>query len=168
MFVIARAIACAALFIGLIFIYLPDQLLSWTGIVRPALTGPPQIAGMIIGGVGAAIALWCVFAFAAIGKGTPAPFDPPRQLVIEGPYRFARNPMYIGASLGLAGTAIFYGSLSLSIYAGAFLLAAHLFVVVYEEPTLRKSFGADFEAYCQRIRRWVPGRTRLFHLKINR
>ena len=79
-----------------------------------------------------------------------------------------RNPMYIGATLGLAGTAIFYHSLSLSIYAGAFLLAAHLFVVFYEEPTLRKSFGADYEAYCQRIRRWVPGRTRLFHLKINR
>jgi protein-S-isoprenylcysteine O-methyltransferase Ste14 len=123
---------------------------------------------MFIGGVGAAIALWCVFTFAAIGKGTPAPFDPPRRLVIDGPYRFVRNPMYIGASLGLAGVAIFYGSPSLSIYTGAFLLAAHLFVVFYEEPTLRKSFGADYEAYCQRIRRWVPGRTRLFHLKINR
>ena len=129
-------------FIGLIFIYLPGQLLSWSGIARPALTGPPQIAGMIIGGIGAAIALWCIFAFAAIGKGTPAPFDPPRRLVIEGPYRFVRNPMYIGATLGLAGTAIFYGSLSLSIYTAAFLLAAHLFVVFYEEPTLRKSFGA--------------------------
>jgi protein-S-isoprenylcysteine O-methyltransferase Ste14 len=161
MFVIARALTYAALFIGLIFIYLPGQLLSWSGIARPTVTGPPQIAGMIIGGVGAAIALWCVFTFAAIGKGTPAPFDPPRRLVIERPYRFVRNPMYVGA-------AIFYGSLSLSIYAAAFLLAAHLFVVFYEEPTLRKSFGADYEAYCQRIRRWVPGRTQLFHLKINR
>ena len=168
MFVIARALTYAALFIGLIFIFLPGQLLFWSGIARPTVTGPPQIAGMIIGGVGAAIALWCVFSFAAIGKGTPAPFDPPRRLVIEGPYRFVRNPMYIGATLGLAGTAIFYGSLSLSIYAAAFLLAAHLFVVFYEEPTLRKSFGAEYEAYCQRIRRWVPGRTLLFHLKINR
>jgi protein-S-isoprenylcysteine O-methyltransferase Ste14 len=76
--------------------------------------------------------------------------------------------MYIAATLGLAGAAIFYGSLSLSIYTASFLFAAHLFVVVYEEPTLRKSFGAEYEAYCQRIRRWVPGRTRLFHLKINR
>jgi len=168
MFVIARALTYAALFIGLIFIFLPGQLLFWSGIARPTVTGPPQIAGMIIGGVGAAIALWCVFTFAAIGKGTPALFDPPRQLVIEGPYRFVRNPMYIGATLGLAGTAIFYGSLSLSIYTAAFLLAAHLFVVFYEEPTLRKSFGAEYEAYCQRIRRWVPGRTLLFHLKINR
>jgi protein-S-isoprenylcysteine O-methyltransferase Ste14 len=168
MFVIARALTYAALFIGLIFIYLPGQLLSWSGIARPTVTGPLQIAGMIIGGIGAAIALWCIFAFAAIGKGTPAPFDPPRRLVIEGPYRFVRNPMYIGATLGLAGAAIFYGSLTLSIYTASFLLAAHLFVVVYEEPTLRKSFGADYEAYCQRVRRWVPGRTRPFHLKINR
>ena len=167
MFVIARALTYAALFIGLIFIYLPGQLLSWAGIARPMATGPLQIAGMIIGGIGAAIALWCVFTFAAIGKGTPAPFDPPRRLVIEGPYRFVRNPMYIGATLGLAGAAIFYGSLSLSIYVGAFLLAAHLFVVFYEEPTLGKSFGAEYEAYCQRVGRWVPGRT-LFHLKINR
>ena len=107
MFVIARALTYAALFIGLIFIYLPGQLLAWAGIPRPMATGPLQIAGMIIGGIGAAIALWCVFTFAAIGKGTPAPFDPPRRLVIEGPYRFVRNPMYICATLGLAGATIF-------------------------------------------------------------
>ena len=160
MFVIARALTYAALFIGLIFVYLPGRLLSWSGIAQPAATGPLQIAGMIIGGVGAVIALWCIFAFAAIGKGTPAPFDPPRRVVIEGPYRFVRNPMYIGATLGLAGAAIFYGSLSLSIYAASFLLVAHLFVIFYEEPALRKSFAAEYEAYCQRVRRWVPGRTR--------
>jgi len=76
MFVIARAITYAALFIGLIFIFLPGQLLFWSGIARPTVTGPLQIAGMIIGGIGTAIALWRIFAFAAIGKGTPAPFDP--------------------------------------------------------------------------------------------
>ena len=107
MFVIARALTYASLFIGLIFVYLPGRLLSWSGIAQPAATGPLQIAGMIIGGVGAVIALWCIFAFAAIGKGTPAPFDPPRRVVMEGPYRFLRNPMYIGATLGLAGAAIF-------------------------------------------------------------
>ena len=163
MFVIARALTYATLFIGLIFIYLPGRLLAWAGISRPVLTGLQQIAGMVIGGIGAAIALWCVLTFAAIGKGTPAPFDPPRRLVSEGPYRFVRNPMYIGATLGLAGAAIFYGSLSLSIYAASFLLVAHLFVIFYEEPTLRKSFGAEYEVYCQRVRRWVPGRDRLFH-----
>jgi protein-S-isoprenylcysteine O-methyltransferase Ste14 len=100
---------------------------------------------MIIGSVGAAIALWCVFTFAFAGKGTPAPFDPPRRLVMRGPYRLVRNPMYIGATLALAGAALFYGSWSILIYAGVFLLVLHLFVVGYEEPTLRRTFGAEYE-----------------------
>ena len=103
------------------------------------------------------LALWCVFAFVRIGKGTPAPFDPPRRLVVRGPYRFVRNPMYIGGGLALGGAALFYESASLLAYAAAFLLAAHFFVVVYEEPTLRRGFGAEYEAYCQRVRRWRPG-----------
>ena len=117
----------------------------------------PQIAGAIAAGAGALLALWCVFAFVRIGKGTPAPFDPPRRLVVRGPYRFVRNPMYIGGGLALGGAALFYESASLLAYAAAFLLAAHFFVVVYEEPTLRRGFGAEYEAYCQRVRRWRPG-----------
>jgi protein-S-isoprenylcysteine O-methyltransferase Ste14 len=119
-FVFARAVTYAALFIGFVLIYLPGRLLSWTGIVRPA-----------------AIALWCIFTFATIGGGTPAPFDPPRRLVIRGPYRFVRNPMYIRAGLALASTALFYESLPLLSYAGLFFLATHVFVVGHEERTLR-------------------------------
>jgi len=156
-FVLTRAIAYAALFIGLLFIYLPGRLLSWLGIVQPEVTGTPQIAGMIVGGIGAVIALWCIFAFVFVGKGTPAPFDPPRRLVIRGPYRFVRNPMYIGAGLGLAGAASSYESISIAIYAGLFLLTAHLFVVFYEEPTLRRIFGAEYKTYCGSVRRWRPG-----------
>jgi len=99
-----------------------------------------------------------VFTFAFIGKGTPAPFDPPRRLVIRGPYRFVRNPMYIGAGIALAGAALFYQSLSILIYAGLFFLATHLFVVLYEEPTLRQTFGSEYEAYCRQLRRWWPKR----------
>jgi len=106
-FVLVRAVTYAALFIGLVFVYLPARFLAWSGIVRPAVIGAPQVAGMIIGTIGAAIALWCVFTFAFIGKGTPAPFDPPLRLVIRGPYRFVRNPMYIGAGIALAGAAFF-------------------------------------------------------------
>jgi protein-S-isoprenylcysteine O-methyltransferase Ste14 len=155
-FVVVRAITYAALFIGLLFVYLPGRLLIWSGVVRPAIIGAPQIAGMIVGAVGAALALWCLGTFVFIGRGTPASFDPPRHLVIRGPYRFVRNPMYIGAGLGLAGAAIFYGSISMAIYAGLFLLVAHLFVVFYEEPTLRRTFGAEYEAYCRRVKRWWP------------
>ena len=157
MFVIVRAITYATLFIGLLLIYVPTRVLSWSGIVRPAVMEGPQITGMIIGSSGAVVALWCVFTFAWIGRGTPAPFDPPRRLVVRGPYRFVRNPMYIGAGLALAGAALFYESASLLAYGGIFLLAAHVFVVWYEEPTLRRIFGAEYEAYCRRVRRWWPG-----------
>src|SRR5215813_13812661 len=134
MFVLVRTVTYAALFIGLVLIYVPARLLSWSGIVCPAAIAAQQVAGMVIGAAGAAVALWCIFTFAFIGRGTPAPFDPPRRLVIQGPYRFVRNPMYIGAGLGLAGAAISYQSVSLAIYVGLFLLAAHLFVIFYEEP----------------------------------
>lgn len=156
LFVVARALTYAALFIGLLLVYVPGQLLTGSGIVRPTVMGAPQIGGMIIGAGGAAIALWCVFTFALVGKGTPAPFDPPRRLVIRGPYRFVRNPMYLGAGLALLGAALFYRSLSILIYAGLFLVATHLFVIGYEEPTLRRTFGAEYESYCARVRRWWP------------
>jgi protein-S-isoprenylcysteine O-methyltransferase Ste14 len=156
MFVFARAVTWAALFIGFVLVYLPGRLLSWTGIVRPAAIAVPQVAGIVIGAAGAAVALWCIFTFATIGKGTPAPFDPPRRLVIRGPYRFVRNPMYIGAGLALASAALFYESLPLLGYAGLFFLATQVFVVGYEEPTLRRTFGQEYEAYCRQVGRWWP------------
>jgi protein-S-isoprenylcysteine O-methyltransferase Ste14 len=105
---------------------------------------------------GAALALSCILTFARLGKGTPAPFDPPRHLVVGGPYRFLRNPMYVGAAVALTGAALFYESIALALYAGAFLLVTHAFVVWYEEPTLRATFGGEYEGYCRRVRRWWP------------
>jgi len=160
MFVLIRAVTYAALFIGFVLVYLPGRFARWSGIVAPATTGTPQVAGMIMVTIGTAIALWCVFTFVFIGKGTPAPFDPPRKLVIRGPYRFVRNPMYIGAGMTLAGAALFYQSVSIFIYTGVFFLITHLFVVLYEEPTLRRTFGDEYEAYFRRVRRWAPGKVR--------
>src|SRR5258707_4460937 len=97
MFVFARAVTYAALFIGFVLIYLPGRLLSSIGIVRPAAIAAPQVTWMVIGAAGAVVALWCIFTFATIGKSTSAPFDPPSRLVIRCTYRFVRNPMYIGA-----------------------------------------------------------------------
>ena len=156
MFVLMRTITYASLFIGFVLIYLPARILAWAGIARHANFAWPQIAGLIVGTLGAALALWCVGAFAWIGKGTPAPFDPPRRLVIRGPYRFVRNPMYIGASLALAGAALFYMALPLFLFVCGFLLVTHLFVTIYEEPTLRRTFGDEYKAYCRRVRRWLP------------
>ncbi|MGA3032935.1 MAG: isoprenylcysteine carboxylmethyltransferase family protein [Terracidiphilus sp.] len=156
MSVLMRTITYATLFIGFVLVYLPARLLAWAGIVRPAELAWPQMIGLILGSLGAVLALWCVVAFAWIGKGTPAPFDPPRRLVIRGPYRFVRNPMYLGAALAVSGAALFYKAFPLVIFVCGFLVITHLFVVVYEEPTLRRTFGPEYESYCHRVRRWWP------------
>lgn len=111
---------------------------------------------MIVGVAGAALALACIVTFALVGKGTPAPFDPPRRLVTSGPYRYLRNPMYAGAGLALLGAALFYESPALLAYAAAFMLIAHGFVLIHEEPALRRLFGSAYEAYCRETDRWWP------------
>jgi protein-S-isoprenylcysteine O-methyltransferase Ste14 len=156
MFVLARALTYSILFIGLLLVFLPDRILTSTGISPPAVFGASQVAGMLVGAAGAALALTCIVTFVLVGKGTPAPFDPPRELVVQGPYRFIRNPMYLGAGLALAGAALFYQSTPLLGYAGLFLAVMHVFVVLYEEPTLRRTFPRDYEAYCRQVGRWWP------------
>jgi protein-S-isoprenylcysteine O-methyltransferase Ste14 len=136
--------------------FLPRRILSSTGVIQPAAIGAWQVAGMLLAVFGAALALACILTFVFVGKGTPAPFDPPRRLVVHGPYRLIRNPMYSGAALALAGAALFYQSIPLLGYAGLFLVITHLFVVLHEEPTLRRTFARDYEAYCQRVGRWWP------------
>lgn len=158
MAVLARAITYSTLFIALVLVFLPAQVLSGAGVTRPASFDAYQLAGTIIAAAGAALAIWCILTFAFVGRGTPAPFDPPRWLVARGPYRYVRNPMYLGAGLALSGAALFYEAGVLWAYAGGFLVVMHLFVVLYEEPTLRQSFGEDYEAYCRQVRRWRPGR----------
>jgi protein-S-isoprenylcysteine O-methyltransferase Ste14 len=154
--VLARAATYAALLIGLVLVFLPARVLSSSGIAPPPAFGVPQVAGLVVSSAGAVLALWCVATFAIVGRGTPAPFDPPRRLVMRGPYRVVRNPMYIGAGLALAGAALYYESGRLAGYAALFLLATHCFVVWYEEPTLRRTFGEEYEGYCRRVRRWWP------------
>ena len=156
LFVIVRAVTYATLFVGLWLVFVPARVLAWAGIARPAALGAAQGIGMAVAIAGGALALWCILAFAFVGRGTPAPFDPPRRLVVRGPYRFVRNPMYIGAATALLGAAAFYGSIALAAYAIVFLLATHAFVVGYEEPTLRATFGEDYARYCGAVRRWRP------------
>lgn len=158
MFVLARAVTYSTLFIGLLLVFVPGRILAQSGIVRPAHLGASEYAGIVLALAGGAFALWCILTFVVAGRGTPAPFDPPRRLVIRGPYRYLRNPMYLGAALALCGAALFYRSTLLFGYAALFLLVTHLFVLAYEEPTLRHLFGADYEVYCARVGRWLPRR----------
>jgi protein-S-isoprenylcysteine O-methyltransferase Ste14 len=155
-FALVRAVTYATLFIGLVLVFLPARVLAWSGITRPAEFGLAQVTGLVLGTAGAVLALWCVATFAIRGRGTPAPFDPPRRLVVLGPYRVVRNPMYIGAALALAAAALFYQSVALLGYTAVFIAITHLFVITYEEPTLRRLFGADYETYCRQVSRWWP------------
>jgi protein-S-isoprenylcysteine O-methyltransferase Ste14 len=158
MFLLARAVTYATLFISLVLVFLPARVLTASGIVSPPTIGAWQVAGMLVGLVGAALAVWCILTFVFVGRGTPAPFDPPRRLVVRGPYRLVRNPMYIGAAIAVSGAALFYQSGALLGYAGVFLLMTHVLVVGYEEPTLRRMFGQDYTEYCRNVGRWWPPR----------
>ncbi len=105
---------------------------------------------------GSCIYLWCLWDFATFGRGTPAPIDAPIRLVVRGLYHHVRNPMYVGVLLVILGWALYFSSPRLLLYAAVIGSAFHLFVVAYEEPALRRTFGADYERYCARVRRWVP------------
>ena len=156
MWILVRALTYASGFIGFLLVFLPARLLSATGLTGIPDTGPWQVLGMVIAAAGAILAVSCILTFVFVGKGTPAPFDPPRRLVIAGPYAIVRNPMYLGAILALLGAALFYQALALAGYAAVFWLITHLFVVSYEEPTLRQTFGEAYDAYCKRVGRWTP------------
>ena len=156
MLALFRGLTYAALFIGAFLIFIPGRILARVGIEPVTTFGMPQVVGLLIAVLGFALAMACVLTFAFIGLGTPAPFDPPRTLVIAGPYRFVRNPMYIGAGTTLLGAALYYESLALAGYALVFLLITHLFVMLYEEPHLRRVFGSSYEEYLRTVHRWIP------------
>lgn len=108
--------------------------------------------------LGFSVAVRCIWDFGWTGRGTPAPFIPPQRLVVVGFYRYVRNPMYVGFAAGWIGLWIVFGRASMTaiVVALAVALGVHLFVVFYEEPTLRDKFGADYEEYCRNVRRWWP------------
>ncbi|RIK31112.1 MAG: isoprenylcysteine carboxyl methyltransferase [Anaerolineae bacterium] len=106
--------------------------------------------------IGFAMLVWCFWDFVQKGKGTPAPIEPPKELVVSGLYNHVRNPMYVGVTSILIGHFLWFGFWNLLIYAAVIVLAFHSFVTLYEEPNLRQRFGAAYEAYCQRVPRWIP------------
>jgi protein-S-isoprenylcysteine O-methyltransferase Ste14 len=123
---------------------------------RPDLHGVGAAGWLFIAG-GIQLYFACAFwGFALRGKGTPAPIDPPKKLVEEGPYRIVRNPMYWSVAFVLLGEALVFHSLTLAELAAALFAAANLFVLFYEEPALRRKFGAEYEDYCRRVPRWLP------------
>jgi len=106
--------------------------------------------------LGVGLYLWCAGAFTFIGKGTPAPIDAPRVLVVQGLYRWVRNPMYIAVLSVVIGEAILFRSILLAEYALVLWGVFHMFVVFVEEPLLRSQFGASYETYFRTVPRWLP------------
>ena len=151
-----RALTYATLFVALFLIVVPQRILAGRGVARVDVIGVPEVLGLLCVVLGAALVLWCLVTFAFVGRGTAAPFDPPRQLVTVGPYRFVRNPIYIGAIIAMLGAALFYWSAALGAYALVVLIVTHLLVRFYEEPHLRRVFGQPYEDYLRTVHRWIP------------
>jgi protein-S-isoprenylcysteine O-methyltransferase Ste14 len=113
-------------------------------------------AGVALLGVGGFLLLWCVRDFYVSGRGTLAPWDPPKHLVIVGRYRYVRNPMYVAVLTILAGWAVLYASASVAIYMAFVAIVFHLRVILYEEPCLDRLFGVEWQAYSASVSRWLP------------
>src|ERR1700685_820010 len=117
---------------------------------------PVRVSGALLVAVGLVVLLDSFARFALKGLGTPVPVFPTQHLVVSGLYRYVRNPMYVAVLAVIMGQALIFGSIGLLEYAAVAWLAAHVFVVAYEEPTLRASFGAEYQAFCASVPRWIP------------
>jgi len=106
--------------------------------------------------LGGTILLWSFWNFLNEGRGTPAPIDPPKELVATGFYRYVRNPMYVGILAMILGHFLWFGYWNLLIYAIVVFVAFHTFVSYYEEPTLKRKFGTAYEDYQKKVPRWIP------------
>lgn len=144
-------------------VLVPGTVLAWApyywiaGPARVAARWPPSATDFValaLIALGTVVYLGCAWRFATEGHGTPAPWDPPRTLVTGGLYRWTRNPMYIGIPIALLGETWWLRSPAMGVYAACVAVGFHLRVILYEEPKLRELFGAEFDAYCARVRRW--------------
>ena len=148
-----RTCLFGAVFLLLVLVLLPN----WFGVTASdGHWSGWRLAGLLPLVVGAAIVLWCAFAFSWYATGTPAPFDPPRKLVVQGLYRYCRNPMYWGLALLLVGEFMIWAQRlrEALIFLAVIALCVNLFVLFFEEPTLRRKFGAAYDAYCRAVPRW--------------
>jgi protein-S-isoprenylcysteine O-methyltransferase Ste14 len=136
---------------GTVAVYLPLWLLAG----EPSAVGPSLWLGALLIAAGASVYLWCVWDFATFGRGTPAPIDAPKKLVVRGLYRYTRNPMYVGVVTVIAGWALVYRSATLLGYGAIVATCFTVFVVLYEEPHLSRVFGAEYDDYKRRVGRWL-------------
>ena len=154
------AILGSALFLvlapGTVAGLVPYWISRWRFEPGPIAWLPLRVLGALLIALGALVLLDSFARFALKGLGTPAPVFPTRHLVVSGLYRYVRNPMYVAVIAAILGQGFLFGNVRLLVYGAAVWLAFHVFVLAYEEPTLRNSFGAEYEAFCASVPRWIP------------
>jgi protein-S-isoprenylcysteine O-methyltransferase Ste14 len=141
---------------GVVMGLVPWWICGWQ--MRPPLLGFPgfRIIGAPLIAVGLPMLLDSFARFAIQGMGTPAPVLPTRHLVVTGFYRYVRNPMYVGGLALVSGQGLLFGDVRLFAYGFFIWLASHLFVIGYEEPKLKKTFGGEYLEYCTNVPQWIP------------
>jgi protein-S-isoprenylcysteine O-methyltransferase Ste14 len=144
-------IVAASAFIGVVLGWVPYALCGW--VARPSLFFAARYLGVALIAPSLPILLAFLVRFVVEGHGTPAPMAPPRRLVVGGPFRYVRNPSYVAGTAAVAGQGLLFGSTAVLTYAACLAFGFHLFVVLYEEPTLRGKFGAAYEEYCRQVPR---------------
>ena len=152
-FTILRGLVYSALFVWL-WAWVAVTVRRYDPHIPVALPAWLRPVGYGVAFAGALIAAACIGTFVTRGRGTPAPFDPPRAFVATGPYRWVRNPMYVGAAAVILGAGLVLSSPSIVLLSFAFLLVMHLFVVLLEEPALTDRFGDAYEEYRSSVHRW--------------
>jgi protein-S-isoprenylcysteine O-methyltransferase Ste14 len=136
--------------------YLPWLITRWRFAEDFGDSSLLRVAGAALILPGGLALLECFLRFALVGIGTPAPVAPTRHLVVSGLYRHVRNPMYVAVVGLIFGQALLFGQAGLLVYGGAIWLAFHLFILFYEEPTMRRTFPDEYARYAAAVRRWLP------------
>jgi protein-S-isoprenylcysteine O-methyltransferase Ste14 len=148
---------------GTVVVLVPTLILTVSGAVigwgGDGFAVLPVLLGFVLICAGVALWLWTVRLFARVGRGTLAPWDPTRHLVVVGPYRHVRNPMIVAVLAVLVGETLVFGSLPMLIWTAAFFLTNHAFFLLHEEPGLERRFGDDYRAYRADVPRWLPRRS---------
>ena len=126
---------------------------STIGVFLPGSVELPGAVGMILGG---ALMALCAAVFIVVGEGTPSPVDPTKRLVAVGPYKYVRNPIYIGQVTFFAGLGLYLRSVAILLFSLAWFFFCYLYVVLIEERGLKKRFAGSYEEYWKTVPRWIP------------
>ena len=156
----ATAVVGSVLFLvvapGTLAVLVPFWISGWR--LGPPLVGFVgfRVLGALLMAAGLPVLLDSFARFAIQGLGTPAPIVPTHRLIVSGLYRYVRNPMYVAVVSLILGQGLFFGDLRVLEYGIAVWAAFHLFVLVYEEPTLKSTYGSEYDTFCANVHRWVP------------